>query len=165
MLAVTRRSKGLLEVPELAGQPAADLIKSQLLSDQSVMVARLGRTELSCLAKYLTIHEDASVLRKAVSYFTKRAPAFWWTASDLESIVNLSGFFPPDFFWLERFCELMLRDLGELDVLGSWLKYEHLVERFHTAIKVPLRALEPYYHRDPWSEALAGNTVLVVHPF
>jgi hypothetical protein len=30
---------------------------------------------------------------------------------------------------------------------------------------VPLRALEPYYHRAPWSEALGGRTVLVVHPF
>ena len=28
-----------------------------------------------------------------------------------------------------------------------------------------LRALEPYYHPHPWSAALAGKRVLVVHPF
>ena len=28
-----------------------------------------------------------------------------------------------------------------------------------------LRALEPYYHPNPWSAALAGRRVLVVHPF
>ncbi len=28
-----------------------------------------------------------------------------------------------------------------------------------------LRALEPYYHAKPWSAALAGKRVLVVHPF
>ena len=28
-----------------------------------------------------------------------------------------------------------------------------------------LRALEPYYHDRPWSAALAGKRVLVVHPF
>ena len=28
-----------------------------------------------------------------------------------------------------------------------------------------LRALEPYYHARPWSAALAGKRVLVVHPF
>ena len=34
----------------------------------------------------------------------------------------------------------------------------------HTAF-TQLRALEPYYHEDPWSAALAGKKVLVVHPF
>ena len=27
------------------------------------------------------------------------------------------------------------------------------------------QALEPYYHENPWSEALAGKVVLVIHPF
>jgi hypothetical protein len=30
---------------------------------------------------------------------------------------------------------------------------------------VPLQALEPYYYAAPWSEALAGKRVLVIHPF
>jgi hypothetical protein len=59
----------------------------------------------------------------------------------------------------------MLNDLGTLDVLGSWLSLEQRVAPFHTAISVRLRDLEPYYHRNPWTEALAGKSVLVVHPF
>jgi hypothetical protein len=30
---------------------------------------------------------------------------------------------------------------------------------------VPLEDLEPYYHDDPWTTALAGRTELVIHPF
>jgi hypothetical protein len=30
---------------------------------------------------------------------------------------------------------------------------------------VPLESLEPYYHTEPWSKALQGKRVLVVHPF
>jgi hypothetical protein len=165
MIVVARGSSKRVERNGLSGQAGSDLIKDYLLDEEPVMIARLGRTELHCLAKYLMITADESVLLKSVHYLMGRAPAFWWTRSDFEAIVNLSGFFPADRTWVERFCELLLRDLGELDLLGSWLKYEHLVDPFHGAVKVPLRALEPYYHRAPWSEALGGRTVLVVHPF
>ena len=38
-------------------------------------------------------------------------------------------------------------------------------QQLSSATKVSLDDLQPYHHADPWSEALAGKTVLVIHPF
>jgi hypothetical protein len=53
-----------------------------------------------------------------------------------------------------------------VDVLGSWLTAERVFkEQLSSATKVHLEELPPHRHADPWSEALAGKTVLVIHPF
>jgi hypothetical protein len=150
---------------DVTGQAASDLIKERIAGEAPTMIARLGAVELGCVAQYLAVHSNASRVRKSADYVTGRSPRFWWEDHDLDAITQNAGFFPRDLSQLERFCELMLDDLGALDVLGSWLSLEDRVAPFHSAVKVRLRDLEPYYHRDPWTEALAGQTVLVVHPF
>ena len=77
-----------------------------------------------------------------------------------------SGFFPAAPEYLARFCELMLRDMMELDILGSWLPYEReVMPMIRDVPRVRLLNLEPYWSSRPWSRALEGRKVLVVHPF
>ena len=79
-----------------------------------------------------------------------------------------AGFFPATDDFLNSFCQNYIRAASEIDVLGVWRnQFEQVVanEVCPTARLVPLRALEPYFHPDPWSRALAGKIVLVVHPF
>ncbi len=79
-----------------------------------------------------------------------------------------AGFFPATDDFLDSFCQNYIRAASEIDVLGVWRnQFEQVVanEVCPTARLVPLRALEPYFHPDPWSRALAGKIVLVVHPF
>jgi hypothetical protein len=77
-----------------------------------------------------------------------------------------AGVFPGVEASMLRFSELMMRDAEEVDILGSWRIEEALLaHRLSKATFVPLTSLEPYYAIDPWSEALAGRKVLVVHPF
>jgi hypothetical protein len=149
---------------DATGQDASDLIKNRLLGDAPTMIGRLGAYELAMIVQYLAVHSPESTARKTVDYVTGRTPPFWWDDGGLDGITQNAGFFG-DLSQLERFCELMLADLETLDVLGSWLSLEQRVAAFHTAVTVRLRDLEPYYHRDPWTEALTGRTVLVVHPF
>lgn len=53
-----------------------------------------------------------------------------------------------------------------IDILGSWLPDEQLFrDVISQAVKVKLEDLEPYYHEQPWSVALRGKVVLVIHPF
>ena len=40
-----------------------------------------------------------------------------------------------------------------------------VIDGCHGTRFTQLRALEPYYYANPWSAALAGKHVLVVHPF
>jgi hypothetical protein len=58
--------------------------------------------------------------------------------------------------------------LAEVDLLGFWFtEYQaRLVASLNPLPeRCPLPLLEPWWHSDPWSRALAGRRVLVVHPF
>lgn len=82
-------------------------------------------------------------------------------------IRDLSGVFPTDDDTLARFCDLYVRCAQSADLLALWdVGAERQVIRGCQGTRFTrLRALEPYYHARPWSAALAGKRVLVVHPF
>lgn len=84
-----------------------------------------------------------------------------------QDIQNLSGVFPTDDDTLARFCALYVDCVHQADLLALWdVGAERTVIRGCTHTRfTQLRALEPYYHPHPWSAALAGRRVLVVHPF
>ena len=150
----------------LSGQAASDAIKARLLSGAPTMVGRLGAVELACLENHRAIHRRATIGRSA-DYVRGRSRAFWgWEDGILADLRQNAGFFPTDPDSLERFAQLMLDDMPCVDILGSWLRAERqFASHLQGAVKVRLRDLEPYYQRDPWTEALAGRSVLVVHPF
>lgn len=85
-----------------------------------------------------------------------------------QDIRNLSGVFPTDDETLARFCAEYVRCARQADLLALWnVGAERSVAAGCPAATryTRLRALEPYYHDDPWSAQLAGKRVLVVHPF
>lgn len=140
------------------------LVYEMLTSDEPCMISRIGSTESLCLANYLGVKK--SEYRNSKTYITGRTPAWWWDKYPIEQIKNWSGFFPADVKNVERFCELMLVDLGEIDLLGSWLKQEtFFLPYFRETKKVVLEDLEPFFSKVPWTRALEGKKVLVVHPF
>ena len=149
----------------ISGQAASDLIKARLGGDSPTMIARFGSSELGCVLTHLAIESPDSVVRKAMDYVRGRSAPFWWSNVGL-AVCHYSGFFPCDPALLARYAELTLSDAAELDILASWLPGERRLEnRLGGVSRVPIRDLEPYYHEEPWSEVLAGRTVLVVHPF
>jgi hypothetical protein len=155
-----------LRPPDVTRQAASDLIRDRLLGDDPVMIARLGAVELGCLVNYLSIHRRAPILGKWLDYVRGRTAAFWWEEGTLASMAQNAGFFPADPLLLDRFSAQMLEDTRCVDVLGSWQAGEGLFAPFlQRAVRIGLRDVEPYYHRNPWTEALTGKTVLVVHPF
>ncbi|HTR32983.1 MAG TPA: hypothetical protein VMH47_03810 [Gaiellaceae bacterium] len=149
----------------VGGQAASDLIRRGLEGDAPSMVARFGSSELGCVLTHIAMTRRASRATKAVDYVRGRAAPFWWSGVGT-AVCYFSGVFPCEPAILSRYAELTLADTAELDVLASWLPGERqLGERLDGVQRVPLRDLEPYYHENPWSAALAGRTVLVVHPF
>ena len=67
---------------------------------------------------------------------------------------------------IHRFSKLMLKDMEQLDILGSWRPEEFLLKRrLRSVTKVGLSEIEPYLSNQPWSQLLAEKRVLVVHPF
>jgi len=137
-------------LPKLEEGAAAAAIRGLLERNAPGMIARFGSTEI-----------------KAVLW-----PRLPWVVKSLakrrvfSTMMVASGFFPLSREAIERFSALMYDDMGQLDILGSWRLEEALLRShlLHVA-RVPLPALEPYLSSHPWSEALAGRRVLVVHPF
>src|SRR6266542_4678395 len=84
----------------------------------------------------------------------------------LSKMSNLSGFYPSTKENIIKFSELMMNDMKQVDILGTWRKEEKLFAKdLNLALKIRLQDLEPYYHESPWSESLINKTVLVIHPF
>lgn len=66
----------------------------------------------------------------------------------------------------ERFAKMMLESMAEVDLLGSWVPGEAWFhEQMPQANFAKRKQLEPYFHSEPWTMALEGKRVLVVHPF
>jgi hypothetical protein len=144
-------------------QVASDLIKNKLLDRNPLMVCRFGSVELRCLANYYSIKNHKNNYWK---YISGKISPFWWDERTTKTMANNAGFFPPTPRALELYSQLMLEDIKLVDVLGSWLHAEHFFNKeLSNSVRVGLGDLHPYNFKDPWSEALKGKKVLVVHPF
>lgn len=136
-------------VPMLSAEAGNDAAADALRAGQPFAFCRCGATEMRTVAEYLQ----------------NGGHGFSDTAR--QDIQNLSGVFPTDDDTLARFCALYIEAAHSADLLALWdVGAERAVIRGceHTRFTA-LRALEPYYHPHPWSAALAGRRVLVVHPF
>jgi len=139
------------------------LIYDLLVDDNPCMIGRFGSTEMLCLVNYLGVQQNN---QKWTNYIKQTTLAWWWEESALNQLNKWSGFFPATVANVERFCELMISDMENLDILGSWLKEEDFFRHKLTHAKqIVLEDLEPFFCVNPWTAALEGKKVLVVHPF
>jgi hypothetical protein len=149
---------------DVRGQAASDLIKNLLTSDNPCMISRIGSVELNTTLAYLDLKENLGV--RMTRFMRGEINDLWWSDNVRLAMSNNAGFFPTDDVSLDHFAERMINDMRNIDVLGSWLPGEMRLSKFlQKATKTTLADLEPYYHDNPWSEALKGRKVLVIHPF
>jgi hypothetical protein len=135
------------------GQEGHDLVANFISRNEPLLVARLGSVELSCLRFYL----EKRVAKKAG--YGRRIRS---------TMTNNAGFFPADDASLDAFAELFLDNLARIDIMGIWFNpYEDVVCNTYCrdAELVDLDCFEPFRFSNPWSAALKGRKVLVVHPF
>lgn len=144
---------------------ANKLIYEKLIAEEPCMIARFGANELSCLVNYLGI-SNKKQYKSYWKYINSQSPEWWWEKSLIKQMQTHAGFFPGKIDKIEQFCELMLNDIKEVDILGSWLKEEVFFQKeLEPAKKVVLEDLEPFFCNYPWTQALEGKKVLIVHPF
>lgn len=144
---------------------ANDLIYKKLIDPNPCMIGRFGSTEMLCLTNYIGVKRQ-NEFKNYKSYIKSKTPPWWWEAAAIDQMQQWSGFFPANVEKVEQFCELMLKDIKELDILGSWLKQESFFEKeLINAKRIMLEDMEPFFSTNPWTKALKGKKVLVVHPF
>jgi hypothetical protein len=142
---------------------AANVIYNFLVDDEPRMIARFGANELSCLMNYKGVRKND---RNIIRYIRGKSLEWWWNENIIQLMHTGAGFFPPEAGKIEKFCELMMDDIAYIDALGSWLPGEKMFdEELKHVIKLNLLTLDPYWATEPWTRALEGKNVLVVHPF
>jgi len=131
------------------------------------MIGRWGATELAGLLSVWDVRSPLPSWKKRWKIITgEMRAATSWNPRIKRHMAEWSGFFPLTDEELARFATRMEQDAGELDIMGSWLAEETRVRHlFPKAVIVPVKDLRPEQHDPPWSRALAGKRVLVVHPF
>lgn len=151
-------------MPQMTLTPAEvqDRIKAMLMDDKPCMIARFGSVELQAVVDYLY----PATIGNAWRFVKGEIPAWGYAPSTMRTMRINAGFFPSNPSMLNRFGKLMLDCMKEVDMLGSWRIEEAAVLNYMPqAERVPLYALEPYYFDNPWTPALEGKRVLVIHPF
>jgi hypothetical protein len=155
--------KPLYKGAQYNSQQANQMIREAIIGPDPAMICRFGSTELNCLATYqnLNLHPG-----DYIAYLKQEIDFLSWDKPNLHTMRYVSGFFPINLEMLEKFAHLMIDDMKQVDILGSWCKQERFFEKeLENAKIVNLPDLEPYYHKDPWSAELKNKKVLLIHPF
>lgn len=144
----------------LSTEETNQLIASKIQEGVPFMVGRFGGTELSTIVSVLRAHKFPHIDRR--EYY-------------LERLYRLSGFFPQSIELEEKFTNLMLQYAEDVDLLGTWQLFmeDYIIKKYAIQTQVTkLGFLSPWELRNmpdskvkPWSHALAGKKVLVIHPF
>lgn len=139
------------------------LIRDKILSGLPLMVARFGSIELTSLENAKNIRDHVSIWR----YISWQGEPNYFRNSQAKALCNNAGFFPmPDEKMMMHFLSLYEEDMKEVDILGSWRYNEkYFSNELKSSLKVDRELMTPLLCEHPWTEALAGKRVLVVHPF
>jgi len=142
----TYAGKAVMTQKEL-NEALADMLHSK----QPFMAARFGATELLC----------ASMFEFEINF--RKEPA-------MKRLCNFSGFFPCDLELGCRFNDIIKQSCSNLDILGIWaLRFEEYYIKKYANSNVRLTtldSLDPWlFPEKPWSGALEGKKVLIIHPF
>lgn len=152
-----------------SAEDGGKFILDSLLSSKPVLFGRLGTPESnSCLNKFeIDRHHSPALLhRLSADFFDLRRE---WDRNVWKTLETNVGFFPANQTNVERFVSHYTSQLRMVDALAywGWVPGESLLIRQHCpgARLFEALALEPYLLEDPWTRALEGKRVLVIHPF
>lgn len=152
-----------------AAEASNHFIKEIILSGKPAMISRFGTPESKCLLNFTELLEsrEKAWFRKIDTKF--KGSVNQWMPDVRKDLQDLVGFFPTTDEMLERFSRYYAGQIKKIDAVGLWgfvPGERFLIRRFcPDAIVYDPRALEPYYFEHPWSGALEGKKVLVIHPF
>jgi hypothetical protein len=123
-----------------------DFIKDKILSTEPFIASKMGGVE-----------QNVILCNMRGSYDSVRGMAS-----------TNAGITPSDNDTLNYFTDRYIDALSKVDILGHMPspQEQQIISKYAPQSKFSeLRLLEPFYFDNPWSEALKGKRVLVIHPF
>ncbi len=135
-------------------EQSQEKIKEYILSGKPALIARFGSNEARCTAEAIGINLGVK------NNFRERTSLL---------ITRNAGVFPNTKEMLLRYGQISMQSAKAVDFLGEWDSFmqDYLIKEVcNKNMQVTcLRNLEPYYSSNPWTSALKGKKVLVIHPF
>lgn len=142
----------------MSSKSTNDYLYQMILSGKPFLACRFGNTELQTMVGDLK-NRIVGKSKENENHTNK-----WFNR-----LCEGAGFFPNDMGLLEQFTDIMLDACRQTDLLAMWhLNMEDFViEEYASQAKLTfLFRLEPWlYSGRPWTSALKGKKVLIIHPF
>lgn len=130
-------------------EAGSSILKEYLELNEPFMFCRVGATEGRVIDKWMSGKK--------------------YSEKDIENIKTLSGVFPNDKRSLDRFCETYINGITEADGLFTWgCVGEAKAVKKYASRDIKLLRNDTYnvlFYPEPWTLALEGKKVLVIHPF
>ena len=141
----------------MTNQKTNKWLADKIKEGKPFMVARFGNTELAVMT---------SVLKRRIFGKTEENEKRFeeWFAN----LGELSGFFPMEPQMAETFTDLMLESCNEVDMQAMYHCHldDYVITEYMPGVKLTyLNNIEPWRSKIPWTSALKGKKVLVIHPF
>ena len=130
-----------------------EYIYTNIVSGKPFLVARFGDAELRTVM--YSIEQSMGFRNRIPSYIKEKMK------------IN-AGFFPIDDKYMYKFGELMLESSKFVDLFAIWNNIMEDYVIFHMNRNAELcygESIDPFRSDMPWTRALKGKRVLVVHPF
>lgn len=151
-------SKDQFFKPFITKEEANDFIYNGLIGEDPFFVGRFGSTELECLVEYY-------YLLNRVNGGTEK-----YHDNLKVMISDWAGFFPATDQLMDGFSKLYIDDAKDIDLMWDmWLsRFENMLYQDYIPEK-PMAIYDdtafPIDFNRPWTQALKGKRVLVIHPF
>ncbi len=152
-LNIKNSDKTIFLTPIYGIEEGGRLVYDLLMSEEPCLIGRIGSSEMQMLNSCLNVKCGLK----------KRIPS-----EKIDIIYTYSGFFPKNeelaWSFFDEYCSAV-ECADVMAILGN-NDEDYMIKEYNKNTKViSLRALEPYYSNSPWTKALEGKKVLVIHPF
>lgn len=150
---ITKYNGKKILLPEEGNATILNAILDAMNTKKGYFVGRYGSNELDVMVKFENYNGGA------INRYQKNA---------FDRLCFNAGFFPKDLQLVQRYVNEMKEASGVVDLMGVWFNplEDYMLKKYAPkAIYCALTGLEPYFFSQPWSKALQGKRVLVIHPF
>jgi hypothetical protein len=150
---------------EFFGQAANDYVREAIeKAETGLMISKFGTIELNavCCCKRVT---EGLKFSDYLDYVKRKGCIYPYEA--LKALHINAGFFPMSEELQYRYSDLVLKDLKEIDILGSYVDQESYLEKeLNHCSKIDIYGYcAPFAWKNPWTMTLENKRVLIVHPF
>lgn len=146
-------------------QECNDMVYNALVSGKPFMMTRYGSIEMIVTNTIRIQEAKGCYLGKIWDYITDKTDLPWMDELVPVSISRNAGVFNPTPEILGRFAHTYLEDSRIIDMLMSVNYKEKFMPLKDDCQFIHFESIYPYFVERPWTRALKGKKVLVVHPY